>query len=86
MRQRSQAIPTYSEHGILMVLDRPSCVHHWHIEECNGPVAVGVCQICGERRNFSTDFGLKFNSSSLEKELGIKIKGNFEEEILFGDS
>ena len=28
------------------------CRHHWVIEASKGPVSVGVCQLCEERREF----------------------------------
>ena len=28
------------------------CPHHWIIETANGPSSKGVCQICGEDREF----------------------------------
>ena len=28
------------------------CPHHWVIETANGPSSKGVCQICGEDREF----------------------------------
>ena len=30
-----------------------NCAHHWVIDRPNGPLSVGVCQRCGERREFS---------------------------------
>lgn len=27
--------------------------HHWQIESPNGPVSIGKCKICGERREFN---------------------------------
>ena len=29
-----------------------TCAHHWVIESANGPLSEGVCQRCGERREF----------------------------------
>ncbi len=29
-----------------------SCKHHWVIESANGPLSEGVCQRCGEHREF----------------------------------
>ena len=29
------------------------CAHHWVIERSNGPLSEGVCQRCGESRDFS---------------------------------
>jgi len=31
---------------------RALCHHHWVIESANGPVSVGVCRLCGARREF----------------------------------
>ncbi len=28
------------------------CVHHWTIETSQGPMSKGVCQLCGEQREF----------------------------------
>ncbi len=30
----------------------PQCCHHWAIQPATGPVSSGVCQICGEIREF----------------------------------
>ena len=30
----------------------PQCCHHWAIQPATGPVSTGVCQICGEIREF----------------------------------
>lgn len=30
------------------------CVHHWRLEEPHGPTVAGVCQHCGEVRDFRT--------------------------------
>ena len=30
-----------------------ACAHHWVIEPSNGPLSDGVCQRCGESRDFS---------------------------------
>ena len=30
----------------------PQCCHHWVIQPATGPVSSGVCQICGEVREF----------------------------------
>ena len=29
-----------------------SCNHHWIIQPSNGPVSRGLCQLCGEGRQF----------------------------------
>ena len=31
---------------------KTECVHHWVIEVPNGPLSGGVCQRCGEERDF----------------------------------
>ena len=28
------------------------CEHHWEIEGAQGPVSLGVCRYCGEKREF----------------------------------
>ena len=28
------------------------CVHHWVIDAPSGPVSLGSCKLCGERREF----------------------------------
>ena len=30
----------------------PQCCHHWEIQPATGPVSSGVCQVCGEVREF----------------------------------
>lgn len=30
-----------------------ACAHHWVIESSNGPLSEGLCQRCGESREFS---------------------------------
>ena len=30
----------------------PTCNHHWVIESAAGPVSSGICQTCGEVREF----------------------------------
>lgn len=34
------------------VQDAPVCRHHWVIDRPTGPVSKGVCQVCGEVREF----------------------------------
>ena len=34
------------------VQDPPQCRHHWVIQPAEGPVSQGVCQACGEIREF----------------------------------
>ncbi len=31
----------------------PTCSHHWVIESAVGPVSSGICQTCGEVREFT---------------------------------
>lgn len=28
------------------------CEHHWEIELANGPMSLGVCRVCGEKKEF----------------------------------
>ena len=30
----------------------PQCCHHWAIQPATGPVSSGICQVCGEVREF----------------------------------
>ena len=30
-----------------------ACVHHWRLEEADGPTSRGRCRRCGRRRTFS---------------------------------
>ena len=32
--------------------DAPVCCHHWVIQPADGPVSNGLCQVCGETREF----------------------------------
>ena len=29
-----------------------TCRHHWVIQPADGPISIGVCQVCGETREF----------------------------------
>lgn len=31
---------------------QPECQHHWTIDIAAGPVSIGICQICGTRKEF----------------------------------
>ena len=33
-------------------VEHAECVHHWIIDPPNGPFSEGVCQLCGEVRDF----------------------------------
>ena len=33
-------------------VDESSCEHFWMIESPNGPTSTGICQVCGESREF----------------------------------
>ena len=32
--------------------EAPQCMHYWVIQPADGPVSPGVCQTCGETREF----------------------------------
>ena len=34
------------------VPEPPGCCHHWSIQPATGPFSQGVCQLCGEVREF----------------------------------
>ncbi len=36
-----------------------NCAHHWVIDRANGPMSEGVCQRCGERREFTNSVEFK---------------------------
>lgn len=47
--------------GTSPTLERSGHVHHWRIEEANGPISRGQCRLCGEQKEFrnwllETDF------------------------------
>lgn len=46
MAQKATVTPT------IEVEDIPGCAHHWVIQPAMGPSSQGVCQICGESRDF----------------------------------
>lgn len=46
MAQKSTATPTIEVENI------QTCAHHWVIQPAMGPSSQGVCQICGESRDF----------------------------------
>ena len=35
------------------------CSHHWIIKIPEGPVSMGICRLCGEKREFSNSFDTK---------------------------
>ena len=55
-----------SQHNAEMLNDFISvtCMHHWVIDTPNGPLSEGVCQRCGEKREFknSADVGTPWTS------------------------
>ena len=46
MAQKSTATPTIELENI------QGCAHHWVIQPAMGPSSQGVCQICGESKDF----------------------------------
>ena len=46
MVQKATATPTVE------VEDVKTCAHHWVIQPASGPSSPGVCQICGETKDF----------------------------------
>ena len=51
MAQKSTATPTTATPTI-EVENIPGCAHHWVIQPAMGPSSQGVCQICGESKDF----------------------------------
>ncbi len=45
--------------------DHSTCRHHWLIQPAAGPISLGVCQMCGETREFKnyveSGFWMDFN-------------------------
>jgi len=39
------------------VPDPSACRHYWVIQPASGPLSVGVCQVCGENRQFQNYVG-----------------------------
>jgi hypothetical protein len=51
MAQRTTIAPATTEENN----DEPAvstCCHHWVIQPADGPVSIGLCQVCGETREF----------------------------------
>ncbi|KKN75241.1 hypothetical protein LCGC14_0382400 [marine sediment metagenome] len=49
-----------------MTTEAPPCVHHFIIEEPRGPISIGKCQICGEKREFANAYLFKtYNKAAL---------------------
>ena len=46
------------------------CTHHWVIESSNGPLSEGVCQLCGDKKDFKNSGGLKSPWSSRQAPRG----------------
>ena len=46
------------EHEYIPNGDMPEikCAHHWLIEPPQGPTSIGVCKICGEKREFENQY------------------------------
>ncbi len=41
------------------------CKHYWKIEEAHGPVALGICRLCGVTKWFETSYGNHYNGVPL---------------------
>ena len=46
------AVPSPHNNERLIEFIGTECTHHWVIDRPNGPLSEGVCQRCGERREF----------------------------------
>ena len=54
--------------------DGQKCRHYWVIQPANGPVSQGLCQICGETREFKNYVGpdgLSWNDQPAERDLAL---------------
>ena len=47
MAQRTAIAPENNDEPVVS-----TCRHHWVIQPADGPVSNGVCQVCGETREF----------------------------------
>ena len=45
------AVPTPGELAA-NVVEESQCMHYWVIQPATGPVSAGICQTCGETREF----------------------------------
>ena len=56
--------------------------HEWHIARPNGPTSPGVCQICGEQRDFlnSLPYPRYGNMTAKESRVLAEIRKAAEEE------
>ena len=34
------------------IVEEPQCMHYWVIQPATGPVSAGICQTCGEAKEF----------------------------------
>ena len=46
-------VPSPENRERIVEFIKTECTHHWVIESANGPLSEGVCQRCGERREFA---------------------------------
>ena len=47
------AVPSRGNAEMLDNFIANNCAHHWVIDRANGPMSEGVCQRCGESREFA---------------------------------
>ena len=47
------AVPSRGNAEMLNGFIANNCAHHWVIDRANGPMSEGVCQRCGESREFA---------------------------------
>ena len=47
------AVPSPNNNERLNAFIGAACTHHWVIEVAHGPLSEGMCQRCGEKREFS---------------------------------
>ena len=47
------AVPSRGNAEMLDIFIANNCAHHWVIDRANGPMSEGVCQRCGESREFA---------------------------------
>lgn len=49
-------------------MEEEICVHYWNIEPPDGPVSLGICKKCGEKKQFRNWKGWNEHQSSTKKD------------------
>ena len=57
------AMPSATNATKLAEFIRATCTHHWVIAAANGPMSEGLCQRCGEEREFANSAEVAYNGT-----------------------